>query len=182
MLPLRLDESCVLRLVEDSDARELAALVDANRAYLSRWMPWAPGTNVDTTRDFIRQAQEQAKRDDGFQAIIECDGRITGVVGFHRVDRANRSTSIGYWIAEPAQGRGTMTKAVGAMIDIALSDWGLNRVEIRCAPENTRSRAIPERLGFREEATLRQAERIGDRYLDNVVYSMLASEWREAGG
>jgi hypothetical protein len=52
---------------------------------------------------------------------------------------------------------------------------------IRAAVENRRSRAIPERLNFREEGTLRKSEWIGDRYLDNVVYSMLAVEWREKG-
>jgi ribosomal-protein-serine acetyltransferase len=50
------------------------------------------------------------------------------------------------------------------------------RVEIRAAPENARSRAIPGRLGFTQEGTLRQVERVGDRYLDNVVYAMLAED------
>jgi hypothetical protein len=45
------------------------------------------------------------------------------------------------------------------------------RVEIRAAPENARSRAIPERLGFIQEGTLRQVECVRDRYLDNVVYA-----------
>ena len=54
----------------------------------------------------------------------------------------------------------------------------LNRVEIRAAPENRRSRAIPERLGFTEEGTLRQAERVGERYLDSAVYAMLAEDWK----
>jgi ribosomal-protein-serine acetyltransferase len=52
------------------------------------------------------------------------------------------------------------------------------RVEIRAAPENARSRAIPERLGFTQEGTLRQVERVDDRYLDNVVYAMLAEDWK----
>ena len=179
MLPLSVDERCQLRLIEESDAEELAALVDANRTYLSRWMPWAEANTIQDTQEHIRRAVEQVERDDGFQAVIVCDGRIVGAAGFHRIDRANRSTSLGYWLAEDAQGRGIMTRAVSAMVDHAFSQWGLNRVEIRCAPANRRSRAIPERLGFQEEGTLRQAERIGNRYLDNVVYSMLAGEWNE---
>jgi ribosomal-protein-serine acetyltransferase len=46
--------------------------------------------------------------------------------------------------------------------------------------ENRRSRAIPERLGFRQEGTLRQAELVDARYLDSVMYSMLAADWRAA--
>ena len=34
-----------------------------------------------------------------------------------------------------------------------------------------------ERLGFTREGTLRQTDRVGERYLDSVVFSMLASEW-----
>ena len=48
---------------------------------------------------------------------------------------------------------------------------------IQAAVENARSRAIPERLGFREEGILREVERIGDRMLDDVVYAMLAADW-----
>ena len=59
-----------------------------------------------------------------------------------------------------------------------MSVWELNRIEIRAAVGNARSRAIPERLGFKQEGTLREAERVGDAYLDAVVYSMLGSEWR----
>jgi ribosomal-protein-serine acetyltransferase len=171
---MSVDERCQLRLIEESDAEELAALVDANRTYLSRWMPWAEANTIEDTREHIRRAREQVERDDGFQAVIVCDGRIVGAAGFHGIDRPNRSTSLGYWLSEDAQGHGIMTRTVSAMVDHAFSQWGLNRVEIRCAPENPRSRAIPERLGFREEGTLRQAERIGDHYL---VYSMLADEW-----
>jgi hypothetical protein len=55
-----------------------------------------------------------------------------------------------------------------------LGEWDLNRVEIHAATENRRSRAIPERLGFRQEGVLRDYERVGDRYVDIVVYSLLA--------
>jgi ribosomal-protein-serine acetyltransferase len=109
---------------------------------------------------------------------IASDAQIIGVVGFHGVDWQNRATSVGYWLSEEEEGRGIMTQAVAALVGHAFSRWRLNRVEIRADVRNTRSRAVPGRLGFREEGTLREAYRVsGDRYSDDVVYSMLASDW-----
>jgi ribosomal-protein-serine acetyltransferase len=76
------------------------------------------------------------------------------------------------------QGRGTMTAAVRALVDHAFGEWGLHRVVIEAAVDNAPSRAVPERLGFREEGVRRAAERHGERYLDLVVYAMLAVDWR----
>jgi ribosomal-protein-serine acetyltransferase len=70
-----------------------------------------------------------------------------------------------------------MTEAVRALVTHAFEAWELNRVQIRVAVGNVRSRAIPERLGFKQEGVFRQAERIGDRFEDIVVYSMLVGEW-----
>jgi ribosomal-protein-serine acetyltransferase len=109
-------------------------------------------------------------------AIVD-DGRIVGTLGFYRVDWENRSASIGYWIAESCQGRGIVTQAVRALTDHAFGTWQLNRVEIRAGIGNERSRAIATRLGFKEEGVLREAERVGDRYVDHVVHAMLAADW-----
>lgn len=51
------------------------------------------------------------------------------------------------------------------------------RLEVRAATENHRSRRVPERLGFVKEGVLRDAERINDRYIDHIVYSVLAEDW-----
>ena len=72
-----------------------------------------------------------------------------------------------------------MTQACRAMVAYGFSERGLNRIEIHCAPANVKSRAIPERLGFRIEGTLRQADKLVDGYVDNVVYGLLASEYAE---
>jgi ribosomal-protein-serine acetyltransferase len=167
-----------LRLLDESDAEELYALVDANRAYLARWLPWVEAAGgPEYVLNFIRATRRQLADDDGFQTAIVEDKAIIGVVGFHAVDWRNLSTSIGYWLAENRQGRGTMTEAVRALADHAFVGWNLNRIEIRVAAENLRSRAIPSRLGFIEEGVLRQAERFGERFEDSVVYSMLAKDW-----
>jgi ribosomal-protein-serine acetyltransferase len=178
MLRLEVCDSRELRLLEESDADELHALVEQNRARLARWMAWAERQTREQTLDFIRRTRTQFDDDDGFQMALVGAGRIVGVAGFHAVDWPNRATSIGYWLAQEEEGRGTMTRAVRALVDHALGEWQLNRVEIRADVRNLRSRAIPERLGFQYEGTLRQAYRVGeDRYSDDAVYSMLAEDW-----
>ena len=177
MFRFSLSENHSLRLFEESDADSLYALIEVNRLHLAKWLPWAEQQTLEGTRAFIRMGRKQLADNDGFQAAVFERERIIGSIGFHRVDWLHRSTGIGYWLAADSQRRGTMTLAVSALLDFAFAAWGLNRVEIRAAVGNRRSRAIPERLGFREEGTLRQAEFVGGRYLDHVVYSMLAEEW-----
>ena len=53
----------------------------------------------------------------------------------------------------------------------------MNRVTIQCATENTRSRAIPERLGFTFEGIVRETEWLYDRYVDHALYGLLRSEY-----
>lgn len=181
VLQFQLTEGQKLRLLDKSDAEELYALIDANRDYLMRWLPWAAGQTLQDTLAFIHRTREQLANNDGFQMTIVDDGKIVGIVGFVGVSWQHRSTTIGYWLAESAQGCGTMTRAVRALANHALETWQLNRVEIRAGVDNARSRAIPERLGFNQEGVLRDAELIGDRYVDQAVYAMLAREWRCLG-
>ena len=170
-----------LRPLAESDADELYGLIDANRAYLAPWLPWAADQTLERTHEFIRMARRQHAANDGFQAALLYEGSIAGAVGFHSVNWQHGSTSIGYWLAESHQGRGLMTRAVRSVVDHAFAEWDLHRVEIRAAVDNGRSRAIPTRLGFRQEGVLRDAELIGDRYKDLAVYSTLAPEWVEEG-
>jgi ribosomal-protein-serine acetyltransferase len=183
--PVRFDlrNGCHLRPLEESDAEELARLVEANRDYLAEWVSWARHDGgVEMQLEYIRGTRRQLAAEDGFQAAVVEGDAIVGVIGFHRVDRANQATSIGYWIAEASQGRGTVTEAVRVLTTHAFDVWKLNRVEIRAAIGNTRSAAIPLRLGFALEGVLRQSERHGDEFKDVAVYSMLAEDWPASPG
>ena len=171
-----LSDDCHLRVLEEADAEELYGLVESNRAYLAEWMPWAAGQTLEGTLEFIRKTRQQLEKDEGFQTAIVVDSRIAGAVGFVERRQEANSASLGYWLAEAHQGRGLMTKAVKALTDHAFDEWDLNRVEIQAGTGNRKSRAIPERLGFQQEGVLREYERVGDRYIDIVVYGLLARE------
>jgi ribosomal-protein-serine acetyltransferase len=172
-----------LRLLERHHADALFRAVDADRERLRRWLPW-----VDATRSpadslaYIATVLERFAAGNGFDAAIWEGGCVVGGVGMHAIDRRHEHSSLGYWIAASHEGRGLIGAACTALLDHAFGALALHRMEIRCEPENRRSRAIPERLGFREEGTLREVQRIGDRRTDLVVYGMLAPEWNARRG
>jgi len=176
-LHLALADERAVRQLTSGDLDELYALQLANRGHLAPWMPWAERLERDQTAAFLGQAEQQAARQDGVQCAVTDAGRIVGVIGFHYVNRIHLATSIGYWLAADAQGRGTMKLALTALVDVAFTDWGMHRVELQAAVGNARSRAVAERLGFVHEGVLREAERFATRYADLDVFSVLAAEW-----
>jgi ribosomal-protein-serine acetyltransferase len=175
--PLPITEGVVLRVWDEADAAELTEVLAANREHLARWLPWAESYGFEDSVDFLARKRAQVEADDGFEGAIVVDGRIVGGAGFHSVDWVNCSTSIGYWLAADAQGRGLMTGAVRALLEHAFGVWELHRVVIEVVVDNQRSQAIPERLGFRQEAVLREAKLIRGRYEDALLYAMVASDW-----
>lgn len=180
MFSYKVAEDIELKILEIKYADELYALLDRNRAYLGKWLPWVKGTdNPEPIKQFISQALLQFAENNGFHCGIFYKGTIAGCIGLHKIDWKNRHTSIGYWLGGEYQGRGIMTRACSSLVDYALRELQLNRVEIRAGVMNDKSRAIPVRLGFIYEGTIRQAEQIEDRYIDHAVYGMLAADWKK---
>ena len=174
----QLDEFTELHLLEERHADELFAVIEANRERLERWLPWVSSMHdVDGSRRYIIGALQQFADGNGMAVGVRYQDKLAGVVNLHFVDRYSSRTAIGYWLGEAVQGKGLITRACARLVDHAFGPLELNRVEIRCASDNAKSRAVPERLGFKEEGTLRQTERVGDRLVDHVVYGMLAGEW-----
>ena len=185
MLAHVIDEELQLVLLEPHHAAEFFAVIDANRAHLHPWMIWLEGTNSpEDTLAFIRSnlADVAAERD--MALALRYRDQFVGMIGAHDKKHKTKSCDIGYWLAHDMQGRGIVTRAVKAFIHLLFNDYGFQRLTIRCAPHNKRSRAIPERLGFTQEGTLRRiALMLGDtpnappQLTDLVMYSLLDYEY-----
>jgi ribosomal-protein-serine acetyltransferase len=180
VFPLTLPGGVDVQLLKERHASEVFAVVDRERARLRQWLPWVDGTAaVGDTLAFIQAALQQFADHDGLTAGIWCDGEFAGTIGTHKIDWLNRKVELGYWIASRLQGRGIITNACRALVTHCFAEWKLNRVEIHCATGNLKSCAIPQRLGFRLEGLLLEAECLNGRYHDLNVYGMLASEWQQ---
>lgn len=154
-------------------ADELFELTDRNRAFLKQWLPWLDTiTEPSDTKSFLETQLSRFHQGEALHATIFYRDKIAGVLGYNRIDQMNRIGCIGYWLAQEYNGRGIMRASVKDLIDLGFKYYSLNRIEIRCAVGNCKSRAIPEYLGFEQEGIIRMAEKVYDKYLDHVVYGL----------
>lgn len=173
-----IDTEVELQILEAWHVNEMHQLIHKNRAYLRQWLPWVDyETSVENSRSFVQRSLQRYTENDGFNLGIFLRGQLAGVIGYHSINWPNRHVEIGYWLGAEFEGQGLMTRACRTLIDFAFEKLLLNRVAILCATGNVRSRAIPERLGFTQEGTLRDGEWLYDHFVDLVFYSILAREW-----
>lgn len=176
-VPIEVAKDIALKDLELTDRDELFALVDANRTYLRRWLPWLDyNRSPSDIETFLQSIIDQRENNEGLQYGVFYQNRLCGVCGFHKFDWLEAVGLLGYWLSEDCSGRGIMTRAVERLMAIGFKELGLKKIEIRCAVDNHKSRAIPERLGFCEERIRPDAEYLYDHYVDHAIYSMLAEE------
>ncbi len=179
-----------LKLFDRTQTVELFHLVSLNREHLSAWKRWTSRLNtLAATQHFIDQNKrifEELKDPEnhtgnypGFQSAIIHENGIIGLAGFQRIHLADHVCSLGYWIDERWEGKGFVTRSCRVLINYAFQELAMNRVEIQCAVENTRSRSVAERLGFYREARLAQVECRDGRYLDHDLYRLLKTDWHD---
>ena len=179
MFRMPVDDGLDLVLLEHRHASMLFSLIEENRAHLRKWLPWVDANRtLNDSLGWIQFQLDQFAKGMSLNAGVFSHGALVGICGYHSIDWANRRTAIGYWLAADRQGKGLMSRAVRALTTHAFVSLQLNRLEIRAAMENKRSRAIPEKLGYKFEGQCRQAEWLNGRFVDHAVYSMLASEWK----
>jgi len=179
MFLYKVDDEVELGLLQQQHSQQLFTLVDQNRAYIREWLNWVDGTqSIADTQAFIERSLQRFTHNNGVTCGIWYRGELGGCIDLHEVNWSDRKSSIGYWLAAPLQGKGIMTRACNGLMRYGFDELKLNRIVIYVAAENFKSRAVPERLGFQQDGALRQSIWMYDRFLDLVVYSLLASEWK----
>ncbi len=165
--------------ITEKDAKPLFSIVDSNRGIFRKWLPWVDETkSVEDIEKFVRSTIKQAKEGIGLVFAIRYQGVVVGVISFNHVHKNDRKATIGYWLNPACQGKGIMTEACRLLISYGFDALHLNRVEIGCAVENTKSCAIPERLGFTKEGVIRDSEWLYDHFVDHNFYGLLKRDWQ----
>ncbi len=178
-LEIKVNDTIVLRLYQEHDAAELFKLIAENRTHFRKWLPWLDAnTTAKDAENFIVDCMEKYKAKTSLSLGIYYKNKLVGSVGFNSLDKANKSAPIGYMLGKKFNGKGIMTQSCKALINYGFNELNLNRIDIKAGVENSKSRAIPERLGFKQEGILQQAEFLYNHYIDVAVYGMLKENWK----
>ncbi len=171
-LTLAVDEELELHRLQHQHTETLFELVDRNRDYLERWLPFPPLTkSSQDIADFIKKSNHAWGQREGLVCLILWHQQAVGIISFNKIMSNLSKTEIGYWLDQSQQGQGIMTRACQRMIHFAFEELQLSKVEIRAARENRASRAVCERLGCQLEGIITQSEKLHGQLLDHAIYA-----------
>jgi RimJ/RimL family protein N-acetyltransferase len=179
-------ERLVIRCWEPVDAPLLKKAVDESLEHLRPWMPWINDEPTDLQTKIARLRQFRGNFDLGqdfvYAVFDEDEASVIGGTGLHtRAElRAPEfgARELGYWVHEDHTGKGVATELSAALTKVAFEIDQVDRVEIRCEPENVKSAAIPRRLGYHHEATLaRRLKTTAGEPRETMIWTLFASDY-----
>ncbi|GAA0696454.1 GNAT family protein [Kitasatospora atroaurantiaca] len=180
MYAIPLAEDAELRPLEPWQAAEFLAHIDRARPNTDPWIPWASrSTDLESARATLQLFADKQASDTGRIFGIWHAGALVGGVMFVHFDTASGNCEIGVWTEPAGEGRGLVSAAVRHLIDYALIERGMHRVEWFNSTLNARSRAVAERMGMQLDGVLREYFPHNGIRHDKEVWSMLAEEWRK---
>ena len=165
-----------LRPPAPGDAEALFAL--AQDPEVTRWFSWGPYRDVEEPRAWIAAQEARRAAGDQLDLVIEHrDHGLIGVTGLGELSRRDRRAMVGSWLGRAWWGTGANAESKALVAHLAFALCGLERIGAYSNPDNARSTAALQRVGFTLEGTLRRWHRHGDRQLDVHVFSLLREEW-----
>lgn len=161
-------------------AEALFACIDSNRARLEGPIPWTRRlVTQEAAKQYLQEAAALTRGGQRTDCLILEYGNLVGGLSLFRIDDTHKHAELGYWLIEEAEGRGLMFEACTQVLNFAFQRRGLHRISAQLLPDNARSIRLLERLGFLQEACLREQYWYRGEVQDIWVYGLLAGEFFE---
>nr|WP_319272717.1 GNAT family protein [uncultured Draconibacterium sp.] len=166
----------ILRPIE---AKDKQAILDyRSDAEANKYQGWIPKSLDDVETFLGKLAAEFNVPDTWFQlAVVDKNtNKLIGDIGIHFIDE--HQVELGYTIAKQYWGLGFATEAAKAIIEYLFCELKKHRITASVDKENIASFAVLEKLGFRKEAHFKESLLINGQWVDDVIYALLAKEWK----
>lgn len=172
----------LLRPFEDGDFDALFAM--QSREDVTRYLPWTP-RSADEVREMLDRLKKLTgihEESEGLRVagVLPESGEVVGDFSIWRRSAEHGLAEIGFVTHPDHQRQGYATEAAAELLRLAFEVADLNRVVASADARNIGSIRVMQRLGMRQEAYFHQNELLKGEWTDEVVYAILASEWRSA--
>jgi ribosomal-protein-serine acetyltransferase len=205
MFYLAIDQNIQVHTLHPGEAEALFQLLERNRPRLRPWIhPSALPETITATRkltiesflnslpdpnDTLAEYQDYFQERDRYipppnppmEMGIWVNDILAGEIMLGRLQDSLTAAEFGYWLDDRREGQGIIIRCVSGLMEYAIDNLGIERFVIGCALDNLRSRAIPERLGYRLLARVPAGEMVGDFVYDRMIYGIQSTDWRERG-
>jgi len=176
-------ERMTLRPPTHGDFRGWSALRIASRDYLTPWEPtWAEdhlSRKAFTNRVYWAQRSVAGGTAMPLFLIRRADQALIGAITLDNIRRGPaQAGTLGYWTGAPFARQGFMREAIEATVHHAFTRLDLSRIEAACLPENTASRGLLEKSGFKYEGVAQSYLQIDGRWRTHVLYAALRGDRR----
>lgn len=173
------DDGAELRPLEPWQAEEFLAHIDRGREFIGQHNALPDVVNdLESSRAFLQAYAQRTATDTGRLYGIRTDGTLVGAVFFRRMDVEQGTAEAGCWLEPSAVGKGLVTRAVRVIIDWAVQERGIHRVEWWVSATNEPSIAVARRLGMTKDGVLRESYLYRGKRHDEEIWSVLAPDWR----
>lgn len=176
----------VLRLADERDVDAIVAYYQENREFLKPFDPRRPegffGRRFWAGQVGRSLADFRAERAVRLFLFLPGEQEVVGTANFTQIQRGvAHSCTLGYGLSARHQGRGLMTEALTAAIELIFDELRLHRVEASYMPHNRRSGNLLRRLGFTVHGYARDLLLIDGRWEDHVLTSLINERWSAPG-
>lgn len=144
----------ILKSVQKEHAKEISHLIEENRIYLKKWLPWVDDTtNISQTESFVKKANYYANKRKGLFCSVLYNDNLVGIVGANRKNDNSSEMFLNYWIGEKYSNQGIATIATKKLIFYLKENWGIKYFYIHSDSNNVVSNRIANKLGFSQLIT-----------------------------
>lgn len=173
------DDGAELRPLEPWLAADFLEHMNRGREFVGQHIGLADVvTDLASARAYLQSYAEKTAADTGRIYGIWAGGTLLGGVLFRTMDVAMGVAEAGCWLEPAGTGRGLVTRACRVIIDWAIGERGLHRIEWQVSAANAPSIAVAKRLGMSRDGVLRESYRRHGTYVDVEIWSVLAHQWR----
>jgi RimJ/RimL family protein N-acetyltransferase len=178
-LPTLSAEKVTLREVCESDAAALLAMLTTDE--VAEFVSPLP-RSVEGFHDFIREVHDDRLAGNSFCFGIVPDGYedAMGLFQVRQLEPGFGSAEWGFALGSPFWGTGVFQEGARVVVDFAFGVVGVHRLEARSIAANGRGNAALRKMGALQEGLLRRAFVRNGRYYDQILWSILKDDWRQA--